>query len=458
MKKTFILSFFVLFFISSTRLSAQLINYNGKGYYLNGVNIPWNLYSQDFGTHYLWGAQYDSAWFENAFAQCEIYGINCTRFWLHTDGATSPEFDANGFVTGLDTNFFSNLDDLFMRAQRHHIMVIPSIWDFSMMNNDSALGKYAGMHANLIQDTNRTRSYINNALIPMVQRYANQCNLLAWEIINEPEWGMNVAYAGTTTQNVNANEMQRFVGMCAEAIHQYSTKMVTVGSASLRYNSDKFDITTPCVANYWKDQAIKNAYNKPLAFLDFYEVHYYDWMNGIISFDPYKSGCQVSYWLLDKPTLIGESQGNSTKHSPNNMLYNAFTGNYAGVLFWSFSAGADSMGQFHQFNSDLLAFRNAAASVIDFDTTACNSTTGIDQPFKENPISISPNPAANIVNIKGVTGKTKIKLYDAIGKLVMEGEAESDFSLNISCLKQGVYTIITDDCKATGFNKVVVVK
>ncbi len=459
MKKIFFLCVFILTVSITTKLSAQLINYEGKDYFINGLNIPWHLYSQDFGTHYQLGAQYDSTWFENAFAQYENYGINCARFWLHTDGATSPEFDSSGFVSGLDSNFFSNLDDLFNRALKHHIMLIPSIWDFSITNNDYALGIYGGMHASLIQDTSKTRSYINNALIPMVQRYANQCNLLAWEIINEPEWSMNIQYAGTTTQVVDATEMQRFVGMIAEAIHQNSSKMVTVGSASLRYNSDKWAISTPCVGNYWKDQAIQSAYNKPLAYLDFYQVHYYDWMNGIISFDPYKSSSPYSYWLLDKPALIGESQGNSTKHTPTDMLYNAYTGNYAGVMFWSYDAGADSMGQFSDFNNALLTFRNIAPGAIDFDSTGCITiSTSINQSLPENQVSVYPNPATEIINITGITGKTIITLNDVMGKLLKEIETEKDATLNINQLKQGIYTLILTDNKGRIYKKLVVEK
>ncbi len=451
---------YVIFLILSISFynvtNAQLINYEGRNYFINGVNIPWHTYSQDFGIHYQTGANYDSAWFEGAFAQCESYGINCARFWLHTDGSTSPEFDSIGYVTGLDSNFFSNLDDLFKRALRHKIMLIPSIWDFNMTSNDYALGIYGGMHASLIQDTSKTRSYINNVLIPMVQRYSNQCNLLAWEIINEPEWSMNVPSGGTTTQVVSAAEMQRFVGMMAEAIHLHSSKMVTVGSASLRYNSDKWAVTTPCVGNYWKDQAIQSAYNKPLAKLDFYEVHYYDWMNGLINFDPYKSSCPYSYWLLDKPTLIGESQGNSSKHTAPDELYNAFSQNYAGVLFWSFTAGADNMGQFSDFNNALLTFRNTAASIIDFDNSICNITTSIQQSSAGNLISIYPNPAVNTLNINGISGHTTLRLFDAVGKLILEREYSADIAIDVSSLQAGIYMISTENKKGREFNKLII--
>src|SRR3989338_1105232 len=108
-------------------LVAQCLKYDGKDYIINGINIPWNSFGSDIGTHYQWGALYDSTWFENTFNELENYGINCVRLWVHCDGRTSPEFTDSGEVYGLDTNFFSNFDDIFIRAEKHHIMLIPCL-------------------------------------------------------------------------------------------------------------------------------------------------------------------------------------------------------------------------------------------------------------------------------------------------------------------------------------------
>jgi hypothetical protein len=155
------------------------IHYNGKDFYINGVNVPWNNFGSDVGTHYQWGASYSPSFFTTFFQQCQSYGVNCVRLWIHCDGRTSPEFDNNGNVTGLDTNFFSNFDDIFRIAALNNVMIMPCLWSFDMTKDfTGTAGKYAGLHASLIQDTNKTRSYINNALVPMAKRYANTCNLL----------------------------------------------------------------------------------------------------------------------------------------------------------------------------------------------------------------------------------------------------------------------------------------
>lgn len=132
----------------------QTLSFNGQNYFINGANIPWNKYGSDIGTHYLWGALYDSVWFENTFSACESNGINCVRIWIHCDGRTSPEFDTSGSVTGLDTNFFSNLDDLFARAAKHNLLVMPCLWSAEMTRDTTVVGNiYSGRHSDLIRDT-----------------------------------------------------------------------------------------------------------------------------------------------------------------------------------------------------------------------------------------------------------------------------------------------------------------
>ncbi len=437
--------------------SAQLLSLNGTSYYINGLNIPWNNYNLDFGTDKLLGVnKYDSSVFESVLTKCEAYGVNCVRIWVHTLGCASPDFDTAGNVTGLDSAFFPNLDDFMNRALKHNIMVIPAIWDFNMTNNDTAAwGPDGGLHANLIEDSSMTRGYINNAFIPIVEHYANQCNLLAYDLINEPEWAMNVPFAGNTSQVVPASDMQRFVGMLAEAVHQHSSKMCTVGSACLRYNSDEFSVTTPNSGNYWKDAAIQSAYNRPLAHLDFYEIHYYDWMdNTVYYFDPYKSWSTLSYWELDKPTLIGESQGNSANHLTSDELYNGLIHNWAGILFWSYTASADSMGCFSDFDDALLTFRNTDPSLINFNSTGC-STMNIKQVSPDNAVSIYPNPVTTTLTVeipKAAVGTkqeavSNIAIYNLIG---IEVYSTTNYELlttnnitdiDVSALPSGVYMV-----------------
>jgi hypothetical protein len=367
MKKIFaecVMMFFLAAITHSSIVAAppNTILFNGKNYYINGINVPWNAFGSDVGTHYQWGSLYDATYFSTLFQECKSGGVNCVRLWIHCDGRSSPEFDDEGFVTGLDTNFLSNFDDILRIAQENNVMVMPCLWSFDMTKDFTAsAGKYAGMHASLIQDTLKTRSYIDKALIPMVKHLANRCNLLAYEVINEPEW--SITGPGTTVQLVSAQEMVRFCGMIAEAIHANSKTMVTVGSACLKWHSSR---QPPATDFYWSDSSFNNAYNKPGAFLDFYQIHYYDWMyNADWGYDPFQSTKTPEYWKLDKPTLIGETPGIKGNYTVKQMVDMAYSNGYAGIMPWSYDS-VDNFGSWSSCKTELKEFYNAHSSIIDF--------------------------------------------------------------------------------------------
>ncbi|MBN1757731.1 MAG: cellulase family glycosylhydrolase [Chitinispirillaceae bacterium] len=338
------------------------ITYNGRQYYINGINVPWNQFGTDAGSHYEWGALYDEDFFTTFFGECLQYGVNCVRLWIHCDGRSTPEFDDDGAVTGLDENFLTDFDNILRIARENNVLVMPCLWSFDMTKDfTSTAGKYAGLHADLIQDIDKTRSYIDNALIPMVEHTKDADNLFAWEVINEPEWSIDGP--GNTTQLVSATEMVRFCGMIAEAIHEHSNKMVTVGSACLKWHSTK---QPPAESHYWNDAFFKQAYDKPGSYLDFYQVHYYDWMfNEDWGYDPFQSGKTPEFWELDKPTIIGESPGETGQYTVDRMVDNAFSNGYAGILPWSYNA-LDGHGTWDEVKTQLKAFRDAHAEMVDY--------------------------------------------------------------------------------------------
>jgi hypothetical protein len=356
------LVYFTLFLQFSGAAPANTINFDGKEYYINGINVPWNSFGSDVGTHHEWGALYDPEFFTGFFQECSENGINCVRLWIHCDGRSTPEFDDDGSVTGLDANFLSDFDALLKIARDNSVMVMPCLWSFDMTKDFTAdAGKYAGMHADLIQDSTKTRSYINNALIPMVEHLAYTDNLFAWEIINEPEW--SIEGPGTTTQLVGATEMVRFCGMIAEAIHEHSDKMVTVGSACLKWHSS---LQPPAEEHYWSDASFRAAYNKPGSHLDFYQIHYYDWMyNPDWGYDPFQNGRTPDYWQLDKPTIIGESPAMAGEYTVQEMVDAAYANDYAGIMPWSYNA-LDGHGTWEECKRPLKDFRDAHAAIVDY--------------------------------------------------------------------------------------------
>lgn len=82
--------------------------------------------------------------------------------------------------------------------------------------------------------------------------------------------------------------------------------------------------------------------------------------------------------------------------------------------------------------------------------------SGVQQLNTNASIKIYPNPANNTLNIIGITDKTTLRLYNIIGKLVMEKEIENNSSINTSQYAEGIYTLLSESKTGCSFNKVVI--
>lgn len=65
-------------------------------------------------------------------------------------------------------------------------------------------------------------------------------------------------------------------------------------------------------------------------------------------------------------------------------------------------------------------------------------------------VNVYPNPANNTLNIIGIREKTKIQIYDVLGKRVFADEIEMGTPVNTSGLKNGMYTVSIEN---KGFKK-----
>lgn len=185
--------------------------------------------------------------------------------------------------------------------------------------------------ASIISNKAITQSYIDNALTPMLEAVSQYPNLII-ETINEPEWCMKGP--GNTPDLVDAVDMQRFVAMIAEASHAAGRK-VTTGSASLKWSS----FASESEASYWHDAALQAAYpsaSGTTGTMDFYNVHYYDWMyNDDWGYDPMRA--DIAHWKLDKPTAVAEIPPSSDHYTVQQLLDVSTANGFKGLLFWAYN-------------------------------------------------------------------------------------------------------------------------
>jgi hypothetical protein len=351
-KSTFIL---VLVLWSGLSVLAQYITIQGNKFYvdsskriwLNGTNTPWNRWNDFEGS-------FDLNWWNTHFQILKSYGINCSRIWISCDGKGAVKTNSSG-VTGLSDTFFKDCDSLFAIAERNCIYI-----DATMMSFDHCKNSNTNFQnwRNIITDQKASQTFIDNYLIPFVNRYKTNPYLFGIDFCNEPEWISENSEDG----KLPVSNLQRFFAICATAVHKNSSIPVTVGSACIKWNSDNKGF----VGNYWKDSALQAAYKDPMAYLDFYCIHYYGWVHKW-----FKSPFELSptdYGINDRPVIIEESPGKDAGLTEIPMTLtqsyeSALTKGYQGNLPWT-SNGVDRNGDITTIGPATLSFKNNHTKLV----------------------------------------------------------------------------------------------
>ena len=351
----------------------HLVPWLGGRWFLSGVNVPWQNggFGADFGTVEAWGQHtYSSAATEQMFLELKARGVNSIRWWVFADGRGAPEFDRSpgGFVTGFDANTLPSLADAIRLAEKHNLYLIFALWSFDMLADGSG---HIGQHRDLIVDAARRKSFLDKALIPML-RYqipgssymiGTHPHVISWEVINEPEWGVSESGSvhSTIKEPVTLVEMQRFIAETAGTIHRNSNQLVTVGAAAMKWNSTG----APGAAGNWYSDAALKPFD-PQGYLDYYQIHYYEWTNGDgvnWTYSPLKVTWQQG--AFDKPVVVGEYPANAAGSgmSLDQMLESIYGNCYAGAWGWSY-AGVDGAGSWNDMAAALGAFNTTHADKV----------------------------------------------------------------------------------------------
>ena len=324
------LTLFVVFILSlhtAAWSQSDRVSVNGKDIFMSGGNIAWVNFARDVGPN-----STSLSGFNDVFSDVKANNGNVLRFWVHINGTNTPAWSGDE-VSGPGAGTIADLEAILDEAHDQNISLILCLWSFDMLQG---AGSQTGLtstqiakNRGLLENEDKLQTYIDNALIPMVEALGNHPALAAWEVFNEPE-GMSNEFNGWTPNKVDMSDVQVVVNKIAGAIHRTNENaLVSNGAWSFHSLAQTSNGNSK---NYYSDAELVSAGGDQDGTLDFYMVHYYDWGGAELS--PFQH--DVGHWNLDKPVVVGEF------HVPNGnvgdgMYKNLYDRGYAGALAWSWS-------------------------------------------------------------------------------------------------------------------------
>jgi hypothetical protein len=288
------------------------VSWLGGQWFALGYNYPWHQYNYDFGTDQYANVRHHYAKISSQLTDLQANGTRVTRWYIFNDAATYPLFDAQGRVRGLPGSFFQNFDDVLALASARNIYLIPVLIDTTLTDASSGAPRRT-----IITDPAVRQSYLDNALKPLLQRYGTHPHILAWSIINEPDWSTEGVHQDRQQVTIPYATMQEFIRQNAQYIHSYATQAATLDGGGLPWLSKWIGLG-----------------------LDLYLVHWYPWMDQYWpEFSPYTHA--ASSFGLDKPILITEFATGATPYTVQESLDRFYANGYVGALAWCYPNNVD---------------------------------------------------------------------------------------------------------------------
>jgi hypothetical protein len=311
--------FFLFILMQSFTLFGQRISVNGSEFqingsriWLNGTNTPWNSWN-DFGG----GFDYD--WWDNEFQQLKDLHINCTRVWITCNGNnTGINISDEGYISGVNSLFWSHVDQLMEIAQSKQIYVMIALISF---DHTKPGNPNASKWINMYNSGENRQSFVDNYAEPFVDRYKDNPYFFAVDVGNELEWVWE-------NHGVPSDSVIDLISRVADGVKSNSEVLVCQGlGAGIKYNTSAHGGS----GNYLADVNV-----------DFYNIHYYDWQNQWFG-NPFDIS-PSNYNMNSKPCIIGESSAKGSAGYTSQQCYQkAFEKGWQGMMVWT-SNGVDSNG------------------------------------------------------------------------------------------------------------------
>ena len=285
-----------------------------------GANLPWLRYGGDFGTN-RWQPEGGVAQpgrraiLRVALERLAGQGPRAVRWFMLADGRAGLVETPDGRIEGLDDHVFRDADAALEELERAGLQVIFVLLDFHwFMPRRVAAGVRLGGRSAVATDADPRRRLIGRVVTPLVERYGRHPSILAWDVVNEPEWVTRRRWGLPRRGVVPRPAMRGLIREVADVIHGHGSQAATTGSASAR--------SLRLVEGLG---------------LDVYQVHWYDRVERHAPL-----GRPVASLGLDRPVILGEFPTRGSLRSPEDIVRTARKAGYAGALAWSALAGDEA--------------------------------------------------------------------------------------------------------------------
>ncbi len=301
-----------------------------------GVNLPWLNYGGDFGAN-AWredggvGRPGERLVLRDALARISGEGLTRVRWFMLCDGRAGLRMSENGALEGLDDFVLRDADAAVEELARAGLSAILVLFDFHWFRPPAFVnGVQTCGRARLAADPSMRARLLERVVAPLLERYGRHPSILAWDVINEPEWVTRGITLPSRPSEVPRAAMRGFIRDTVDLIHQRTSHAATVGSASAR--------TLPLVEGLG---------------LDVYQAHWYDRLDRKAPLDR-----PVASLGLDRPLILGEFPTRGSRRMPIEIVEIARQNDYAGALAWSVLS-ADGVTDHPAFVADLGRLRRA---------------------------------------------------------------------------------------------------
>ncbi|MEY4513395.1 MAG: hypothetical protein RLZZ450_5517 [Pseudomonadota bacterium] len=295
--------------------------------FMYGTNYAWHHFGSDFGGNAKWNQQGVSknADVERELGEMAAQGVNVLRWWIFPDfRGDGIRFDAQDKPLGLGGTAVADLTRALELAEQHDLYLMLTLFSFDNFRPTKEMdGLRARSIRPLVLDAAARKGLMDTVVRPIAQTVAKSPHhqrVIAWDVINEPEWAITGAskYGGDPTFDANPellaishDQMETFLRDVIVVLREESEALVSVGSAAVkwRFAWSKLDV-------------------------DFHQFHIYDWVN---QYFPY-SRSPSEYGVNDKPVVMGEfpSQG-LMGVSYDKLVESWYSNGYGGSLSWAYS-------------------------------------------------------------------------------------------------------------------------